>query len=724
MSTGIGKVTRKDYLECFRSILTEMEEDFPKKFVAGALLRHWEGAPVNSDLMSRWACVEAGMYEFTGEKAYLRRARELILLTIEGIEKTPKILWGYLDSIDPVSLKLMLEMHRKFPGSVINLGSFGWVRALGLPVHLLEKFGGWESKAERERVKKVVGEVADFRLEGLDVESYPDNERPNNRNLASTEGVYRIALAFPDHPHARRWHQWAEKQFLVSLNQACEEDASGYQACWFHSLLIMIELTGKGEECYFLPYHKAYFEHLRDLIIPGGAYAEYGDQRVGVANSAHLSILEKAASVFKDGSYKYAASSYFRATVREEPQEVIHYLVTGRWLDAYRWADDAIEPTFPELKSTITGEGKVILRIGNEKKNSYLSLTSKDLKKNHGQVDANAISKLVHKGSTLLEDGGYHWREAFYHNRLLWREGKPPGKIMDYFRCQELDWWVNSKRKLFSATHGNPQGVEKGWHPSSEEDIKIQFLVQFPQFSATRSSLGPQERTIILDQQGSCLVFDYLDIDQPLSSVCLYYTCKVLERGEYWVKGEASEGKDRAFPGQFILQTKGGNWVRGKASKESRDFHPLFVFLEPRKVNLEPQLRSRTTQQILYSFSDQAHPWFVSLILASGRGTHPQSLLENYRLSPILNEEKHPIAQVLSWEEEGRKVLCACRKKEYAQSILYPKKIKTDAELIYLEEKKEEIKVILVNASLLEYQGRTLVKSRTKESFSKVLEKN
>lgn len=295
---------------------------------------------------------------------------------------------------------------------------------------------------------------------------------------------------------------------------------------------------------------------------------------------------------------------------------------------------------------------------------------------------------------------------------------------MDYFRSREVDSWVTRKGKLVPATDGASQGVAQGWHPSSEEEIKIQFLVQFPQFTATRSFLGPQERTIVLDQEGSCLVFDYLNLDQPMSSVCLYYTCKVLERGEYWVKGEASEGKDRGFPGQFISQTKGGNWVKGEASKESRDFNPLFVFLEPRKVNLEPQLRNRTTQQILYSFTDQAHPWFVSLILASRRGTHPQSLLENYRLSPILNEEKHPIAQVLTWEEEGRKVLCACRKKEYAQSILYPKKIKSDAELIYLEEKKGEIKIILVNATLLEYQGRTLVKSRSKASFSKVLEKD
>ena len=93
MERNPGKVTRADYLNFFRRTLTELEEDFPNRFLDQVGLQGPDGLKgiPNSDSLTRWACVEAWMYSFTRDQDYLDRARELLMMIVEMIEKTQEV---------------------------------------------------------------------------------------------------------------------------------------------------------------------------------------------------------------------------------------------------------------------------------------------------------------------------------------------------------------------------------------------------------------------------------------------------------------------------------------------------------------------------------------------------------------------------------------------------------------------------------------------------------
>ena len=201
-----------------------------------------------------------------------------------------------------------------------------------------------------------------------------------------------------------------------------------------------------------------------------------------------------------------------------------------------------------------------------------------------------------------------------------------------------------------------------------------------------------------MDREGRCLVFDYLDVAKPITSICLYYNRKVLEQGESWVMGQASDDASKA--------------------------KVLLAFLEPEKVNLESETRNQTTEQLIYSFSEQSNPWFVSLLLPCSEKTRPQSFLKNFELRSIQNQQKLTVAQLMIMRQGETTVVYGCRQSQYAQMLLYPYEIHTNADLVRLEEKEKGIEVTLVNASILKHKGKTVMKQSFCSNFHTFLKKN
>ena len=679
------QVTRDDYLRLFRETLAPYEKEAPTSIIdycvyglTGALLK-----VINPCTLGRWAYFESSMYRFTGEKDYLQRARELLMVNFEAIEKTPKHLWDYpahwRGSMQltqkwetPEGQKRVAECYAQAEAKAWSPGTFSPPLSIGLPCSDIEEMDGWESTQQREYAKKMLAELVDYRIAPSNFYSF-DNNGANNRALTSARGVLLASRAFPEHPNAEKWRQWSESVIKHSLDHTSDEDALGYQCDWFHSILILIELMDIGQQAYFEPYCRAYFEHCKEMMTPMGQGIGYGDG--GDFHSSLLPVLEKGATVFGDGVYRYLASQHFNRHAPglqrsyEESKHDLHAIL-WRWMDAYRWADDAIQARPPEVKSTITCEGKVVLRSGQ----SLLALTS-DEGRGHGHMDANAIAKLVVGDSVLLTDGGYQWSEAVNHNRLLWREGKPEGSILNRFRPLKTRPYTLQDQMVFSQV-GASEGVETKWRPTKEQSIKVRFLADFSEFTAVGTTLGPQERTIVLDADEHCLVFDHLMSDNITTVICLYYVSEVMANGDNWVSGRLS-------------------------SNQSEDL--LIVLLNPPDIHTALQVRDGKMQTAVYGACQGRFPegtWLVSALLPQDRQASSTVLANRLR------HQSKAAVEMVTIAGEGGVVVYGCQSGK--QVVTLPGGVETDAELIRLKETKEGVHVSMVNGTMLECQGRSI----------------
>ena len=696
MERSGDRVSRADYLEFFRTTLTDLEEDFPRRFLDQVRNQGLQSIH-NSDNLGRWACVEAWMYAFTREDEYLQRARDLLLIVVGHIESTPRLLWIYTPPDDPETTAAILRVYASFPGSGWHIGGFSNHLGVGGCSLILERFGAWRDAAERLRVREAAAQLADYRLQKTSFYHFDDDQR-NNRTLTSARGVFLIAQAFADHPEAARWRDWAVRQFRVNLNARSDEDASSYQSDWFHSILNIVEYLEEGEQQYFSPHHRAYFQHFRDLILPDGSCAAYGDSTG--TNSAHLPILEKGASVFRDGTYKHAAAALFRrpmgdsATARQQ-------LGSMRWIDAYRWADDDVEPAFPRMESTVTAEGTQILRLGDRTRHAYLSLTSNDQTSKtgagHGHVDANAISRWTCDGVTFLEDGAYQWPDAIFHNRVLWRPGEPPGRSIDYFRPRKTrpHWDPKDQNRKIYARRGPSEGVEEGWHPDEAVDTRVELLVQRPHFTASRSALGAHRRTTVLDGSGRCVVFDSIDSEDPVAAVCLFHARTITQQGHGWVRVSADDAEHAA----------------------------LIISLEPGRLKTEPELRNNAHEHLVYAFARGCRPWFVTVLLPGTGHYDPDPGADGARelgmeLRTIHDGSEQDAARVVRLPAGDRVTYIGCRRGRGGAPIEYVHGIRTDAMLLYVTEHRDgQLEVSAARATVVEHRGEELARADEPADF-------
>jgi hypothetical protein len=90
------------------------------------------------------------------------------------------------------------------------------------------------------------------------------------------------------------------------------EDAMNYTPIWFLYTIRAAEFLGLNQDFFAYPYTRYYFQYLRDLIAPTGQLPDFGDTSLFEDWVKTLAILEKAASVYRDGTYKTAAHKLFQ----------------------------------------------------------------------------------------------------------------------------------------------------------------------------------------------------------------------------------------------------------------------------------------------------------------------------------------------------------------------------------------------------------------------------
>ena len=690
-------LTKEEYIQFFKEILNYYEKDFPQRIVEQETSTRIPPLKILlTGNIARWAAVEASN-EFTGNEEYRVRAHELLRPVVHGSQHMPRNLWGFTPYYTKEEQKKCRELYEKVPEEAKWYGRAHWCigNAEGLPLSLacrsLNRTDSWESQEQKEKTLQVLAQIVDYQVVG---ESQYKWIRTAIHNIAMTHarGIFMASELIPEHPNAKKWRAWALGIFQNNFNHLSPEDASGYEADWFYSVLLAVDLLEQDQEAYHLPYHRAYFEHFKEMVTSTGSCVGYGD--VGdYGNAAFLPILEKGAAIFQDGTYKYAAQQHFKIIQTLPIEKRLGFLQTNRWFDAYRWADDSVKPRLPGT-SSITHKTVVVLRRNVGSNQAYLALSSQE-GGNHGHRDANAIAHFSLGNSELLQDGNYHWSNAFFHNRLLWRRGKPRGAVLDYFRPKINPWHPNKDGSKIVFPHkGSTQGTEKLWHPSTRRKIKVKFIARLSQFSVVRSTLGPQERTIIMDNHGRCLVFDYLLAKTTTTAVCLYYTPEILEQGEWWVRG------------------------RGMPKNSTYDL--LIASLNPRSLSAEPQERRKVIEQVLYSVRIGRFPqgtWFVTLLWPQKK---EQSVID---LPEVLSEKTimdgDSIAEVITLRYGAHLLTYLCRASADTGMLTYqptranntpcPWSLTTDADLVRLRPTNKGVEITMVNGTCLEIDNQRVI---------------
>ncbi len=302
----------------------------------------------------------------------------------------------------------------------------------------------------RARIEQSIAESADFIL------NFPE-WGPMNRALLRAEGLLLAAQALPTHPNASTWRKLAGVLVSDSWAHWEEEDAQIYLPVWLYSLTRYADAVNDRAlfRQHTVRYYCDYFLH---LLAPTGMVPDFGDGRWNNSWPSYLACFERGASEYRSPELKWAATRLFEAMM-EEYGENIGARTALILTDAYRWADDSVQPAEPAARSEevlddVIGK-KIVFRDGWGPDSTYLMLNYRDEgdfalvprdflrhtipveeeKMHHGHSDENAICLLMSKGSVLLHDCGYRdalpsgpygaFRADYFHNRLVGRKHKP-----------------------------------------------------------------------------------------------------------------------------------------------------------------------------------------------------------------------------------------------------------------------------------------------------------
>lgn len=302
----------------------------------------------------------------------------------------------------------------------------------------------------------------------------------------ATQGLVNSLAAamkyFTNHPDYENWKQKLEINVSANWGLWSIEDAQIYIPAWIKPMMQYAELMDLEGEYYAMPMTKYYFDYLVQLMTPGGQIAEFGDGRYGRGYTWDwmISVLEKGASVYRDGKMKWAAHRIFEAHVKE-----LGHVPRADICDAFGWADDSIREVVPTDPSRLVLEDyvgkKVVFRSGWDEKATYLFLNFMDdapfgidgkeqllttinvetEKNHHGHADENAINLLMKDGSILLYDSGYRenastgphgeFRADVFHNKLVVRSGlaNPDDRMMPFLMDDGRYKFVQTKLRHF-----------------------------------------------------------------------------------------------------------------------------------------------------------------------------------------------------------------------------------------------------------------------------------
>ena len=375
--------------------------------------------------------------------------------------------------------------------------------------------------------------------------------RINNHAMFAMAGSELFADAFPDHPGAATLREHAavfwDDFWRIRDNP---EVASLYEPFSLMSLIQYVAATNREGEFYADPSVRNMFERALQTLTPLGPITIYGDGEWSKSWGPWCAVFEKAAAVYRDGRYKWAARHTGNYAVEhavwERPREMEalrlesvpadQALIAALALEmhglafACLWADDTVEPEKPTTGAAITTrirpaggpppvagpaeQERVVLRSGWDGDAAFLAMPVMRPMQHH-QYDTGAIGMLAAGGSILVTQTGYFWGEPRFHNVLL---ARPEGE--KFLGASETAW-----------APSDPYGhtVE-----SIERDGAVErFVARCPNLQGFPIE---HEREIVFDLETAiCQVRDTVRVAEGTYRVApLYHTECVLASGPGW----------------------------------------------------------------------------------------------------------------------------------------------------------------------------------------------
>ena len=376
------------------------------------------------------AMVDALQYQVSGDIAYAKRARQTLL----DLGCNKKAFDGMSDFNGQFSFKVMDYMF--MPNVYIR--TYVMLRDSGV-------FSAEDHKIIALNVEEGVEPIFTFPEWGS-----------HNRAVVRAMNLLLAAKYFPNNQNAARWSKMGRYLMEESFGKWSIEDGSTYHPVWLNAIFVYEEYSDwKG--LFDSPMVKYYAEFFAHLLPPSGIYPEFGDGRWGTVWGLYVCCLERMATAYQNGRYKYAAEKIFdKLSVLDPGTAPLTLKMAHSFVEAYLWADDSIAPEKPDYKSEEalcdTIGKKIIFRSGVDENDTYLMLNYRDEtatnrlgqaylrntipvhseKNHHGHSDENSICHYEHNGSVLLHDGGYRWRlfrdgewrADYFHNSVVVRRGR------------------------------------------------------------------------------------------------------------------------------------------------------------------------------------------------------------------------------------------------------------------------------------------------------------
>lgn len=330
-----------------------------------------------------------------------------------------------------------------------------------------------------------------------------------NRPLGYLLGVRPLLNLCPDHPLRREligYAENAEKSVLHYLEEL--ENSTNYQGITLFFLCHWIELHGR-EDLYQDPKLKNSLERMLHMQSPIGGMAPYGDYgNVDHPDPHLLPVLEKAATVYRDGRFKTAAARLYKQ-IQENHESLNGWLLWGL-SSAYVWADDSVEPEPGPSQSIVTyrNDGdvdKVILRNAN----TYV-LFDMINGREHGDNNTLGLMAYVQNNQYRLFDQGGRLPDTHSRTAIVENAEDFPFKTRRYTTCNpaEPGRWALAELYLknhwswmnFSGGTGGPTQYNGLFTSDRHTDIPYAFTY-YPEteFAFVATFEGSGKNTVQID---------------------------------------------------------------------------------------------------------------------------------------------------------------------------------------------------------------------------------
>ncbi len=475
------------------------------------------------------AQTEGFLFRVTGEREYGEQAKRMLL----AVEEFKAILPAEVAQRHPEYAKGIPSFETMFQGSHYIQG------------YLFQKGSELLSEAETSRIEASIRSAIHGMLH------YPE-WGAHNRSMLRVFALSLAIAALGDTEETREWSQLRDILAEESYGRWSIEDSELYLPLWLISCMAYAELTGKEADYYAKPQTKYYFDFITRAITPYGQIPDYGDAMFNSHWLLWFVCMEKGAARYRCGQMKYAAQQIrdYAMSQLEGPQSLF---VAAYFTYAYLWGDDTLEPVKPDWKSELLLDDvigkKIVFRDGAQEDSSYLlhnyrdegdyAFTSREYlrrtinapaeKVHHGHADENSILMLVKQQNILLHDGGYRdqapngkYRADIYHNRLVFRSGRPDpeGTMYDFIHDDGTYRRVSTELLHFHSFGGIEYSRTRLYDPYRQVlwDRCITFL----------------------KEEGVYIIVDWTvsRIDQSLSTVNLWHPGTVIEADQDYYVGQ------------------------------------------------------------------------------------------------------------------------------------------------------------------------------------------